>query len=35
MCLNGIRAKTGKKWRATTDSGHKRPVAANTLDRQC
>jgi transposase InsO family protein len=29
-----IRAKTVKKWRATTDSGHKLPVAANTLDRQ-
>lgn len=30
----GIRAKTVKKWRATTDSKHKLPVAANTLDRQ-
>ena len=34
MRLNGIRAKTVKKWKATTDSGHKLPVAANTLDRQ-
>lgn len=30
----GIRAKTAKKWRATTDSSHKLPVAANNLDRQ-
>jgi transposase InsO family protein len=30
----GIRAKTVKKWRATTDSNHKLPVAANTLERQ-
>ena len=34
MRSHGIRAKTVKKWRATTDSGHKLPVAANTLDRQ-
>lgn len=34
MRLNGIRAKTVKKWKATTDSGHKLPVAANTLNRQ-
>jgi len=33
MRLHGIRAKTVKKWRATTDSGHKLPVAANTLNR--
>lgn len=31
---NGIRAKTVKKWKATTDSSHRLPVAANTLDRQ-
>lgn len=30
----GIRAKTVKKWRATTDSAHRLPVAANALDRQ-
>jgi len=29
----GIRAKTVKKWRATTQSQHPLPVAANTLDR--
>ena len=34
MRADGLRAKTAKKWRATTDSGHKLPVAANTLDRQ-
>lgn len=34
MQANGIRAKTVRKWRATTDSAHKLPVAANTLDRQ-
>ncbi len=34
MRANSIRAKTVKKWRATTDSSHKLPVAANTLDRQ-
>ena len=34
MRVDGIRAKTVKKWRATTDSAHKLPVAANTLDRQ-
>ena len=33
MRFEGIRAKTAKKWRATTDSKHKLPVAANTLDR--
>ena len=31
---NGIRAKTVKKWRATTDSNHKLAVAGNALDRQ-
>ncbi len=31
---NGICAKTVKKWKATTDSSHRLPVAANTLDRQ-
>ena len=34
MRQNGIRAKTVKKWRATTQSQHRFPVAANTLDRQ-
>ena len=33
MCQDGIRAKTVKKWRATTQSQHRFPVAANTLDR--
>jgi transposase InsO family protein len=31
---HGIRAKTVKKWRATTQSHHRFPVAANTLNRQ-
>jgi len=31
---DGICAKTVKKWKATTDSGHRLPVAANTLNRQ-
>ena len=30
----GIRAKTSRKFRHTTDSNHDRPVAANVLDRQ-
>ena len=30
----GIRAKTVKKWRATTQSNHRLPVAENTLNRQ-
>jgi putative transposase len=30
----GLRAKTVKQWRATTQSQHRFPVAANTLDRQ-
>ena len=30
---DGIRAKTIKKWRATTQSQHRFPVATNTLDR--
>jgi transposase InsO family protein len=34
MRVEGIRAKTVKKWRATTDSGHTLPVAPNTLNRQ-
>jgi transposase InsO family protein len=34
MRAHGIRAKTVKKWKATTDSRHKLPVADNTLDRQ-
>ncbi len=33
MRQDGIRAKTVKKWRATTQSQHRFPVAANTLDR--
>ena len=33
MRVEGIRAKTVKKWRATTQSQHRLPVAANTLDR--
>ena len=33
MRAEGIRAKTVKKWKATTDSGHRLPVAANTLNR--
>ena len=31
---NDIRAKTARKFRHTTDSNHKLPVAANVLDRQ-
>jgi putative transposase len=31
---DGIQAKTVKKWRATTDSGHPWPVAPNALNRQ-
>ena len=34
MRVEGIRAKTGKPWRATTQSNPRLPVAANTLDRQ-
>lgn len=34
MRHDGLRAKTVKKWRATTPSSHRWPVAANTLDRQ-
>ena len=34
MRVEGIRAKTVKKWRATTQSQHRFPVVANTLDRQ-
>ncbi|MDA8415535.1 MAG: IS3 family transposase [Betaproteobacteria bacterium] len=34
MQAHGIRAKTVKKWKATTDSSHRLPVASNTLDRQ-
>ena len=34
MRADGIRAKTVKKWRATTDSAHTWPVAPNTLNRQ-
>ena len=34
MRVAGIRAKTVKKWCATTDSDHTWPVATNTLNRQ-
>jgi transposase InsO family protein len=33
MRAEGIRAKTVKPWRATTQSSHRLPVAANVLDR--
>jgi putative transposase len=35
MRQDGLRAKTVKKWRATTQSQHQFPVAPNTLDRVC
>ena len=34
MRTSAIRAKTVKKWRATTDSAHPYPVVPNTLNRQ-
>ena len=34
MPLSAIRAKTVKKWRATTDSAHQHPVVPNTLNRK-
>jgi len=34
MRAHGIRAKTVKKWKATTHSSHRLPVAPNTLNRQ-
>ena len=34
MRHDGLRAKTVKQWRVTTDSAHRLPVVANTLDRQ-
>lgn len=34
MRVEGIRAKTVKKWRATTQSNHRWPIAENTLNRQ-
>lgn len=34
MRVEGIRAKTVKKWRATTQSNHRWPVAENTLNHQ-
>ncbi|MDQ6735348.1 MAG: DDE-type integrase/transposase/recombinase [Nitrospirota bacterium] len=34
MRAGGIRAKTVKTWRATTDSAHPYPVVPNTLNRQ-
>ena len=33
MRLNGIRAKAARKFKATTDSSHSRPVAPNTMGR--
>jgi len=33
MKAAGVRAKTPRKWRATTQSNHRLPVAGNTLDR--
>lgn len=35
MRYDGLRAKTVTKWRATTQSRHPFPVAANQLNRQC
>ena len=34
MRVEGVRVKTVKKWRATTQSKHRVPVAENTLNRQ-
>lgn len=34
MKLDGLRAKAARKFKATTDSGHARPVAPNTLNRE-
>lgn len=34
MRENGIRAKQARRYKATTDSDHRYPVAANLLDRQ-
>jgi len=34
MRANGLRGKAGKKFKATTDSNHKHPVAENLLQRQ-
>lgn len=34
MRVEGIRAKTVKQWRATTQSNHRWPIAENTLNRQ-
>ena len=34
MRASAIRAKTVKKWRATTDSAHQYPVVPDTLNRQ-
>ncbi len=34
MRVHGIRAKRVRRWRATTQSNHRLPVATNTLDRQ-
>ena len=34
MCLHGIKARTKRKFKATTDSNHSLPVAPNLLGRQ-
>ena len=34
MHANGIRGRTKRKFRVTTDSRHDHPVAPNLLDRQ-
>lgn len=34
MRHDGLQAKTVKQWRVTSDSAHRLPVVANTLDRQ-
>ena len=34
MRADGLRAKTVKKWRATTQFQHRFPVTTNTLNRQ-
>jgi transposase InsO family protein len=34
MRVEGIRTKTVKKWRATTQSTHRLPIAENTFNRQ-
>lgn len=34
MCRHGIRAKSKKRFKVSTDSNHGRPIAPNLLDRQ-